>query len=144
MRTVVYGMMVTIDGFIEGPNHQLDWPIIDDELQVADILRRMLADEFDVEVATEAPQAMKMVLDGPAYDVLLCDLLMPGMDGVDLVDRLSQVCEGFCTLFTSGYTDRAILRQGALAPGAAFIEKPFSVDALARKVRAVLDKARRD
>ncbi|ACZ40374.1 dihydrofolate reductase family protein [Sphaerobacter thermophilus] len=32
MRTVVYGMMVTIDGFIEGPNHQLDWPIIDDEL----------------------------------------------------------------------------------------------------------------
>src|SRR5690606_26271886 len=32
MRTVAYGMMVTIDGFIEGPNHQLDWPIIDDEL----------------------------------------------------------------------------------------------------------------
>ncbi|MBX5446616.1 dihydrofolate reductase family protein [Sphaerobacter sp.] len=32
MRTVVYGMMVTIDGFIEGPNHQLDWPIIDEEL----------------------------------------------------------------------------------------------------------------
>lgn len=72
-------------------------------------------------------------------DLVLTDVVMPGMDGVDLVERLSTLCRGFRTLYTSGYTDRAILHQGALAPGTAFVEKPFSVDDLAHKVRAVLD-----
>ncbi len=77
---------------------------------------------------------------GPV-DLVLTDVIMPEMSGVDLVARLHELRSGFGTLFTSGYTDHAIVHQGVLTPGTSFIEKPFSVEGLARMVRSVLDGA---
>jgi DNA-binding NtrC family response regulator len=65
---------------------------------------------------------------------------MPGLSGRQLVDRCSKVRQDFKALYMSGYTDNAIVHHGVLGEGMNYIQKPFTVDGLARKVREVLDK----
>jgi nitrogen-specific signal transduction histidine kinase len=72
--------------------------------------------------------------------LILTDVVMPGMSGRQLVDRFSKVRQDFKVLYMSGYTDNAIVQHGVLGEGVNYIQKPFTVDALARKVREVLDK----
>jgi len=74
--------------------------------------------------------------------LLVTDVIMPGMSGPDLAGRLSQPRPDMKTLYMSGYADNAIIHQGVLDEGADFIQKPFSTDGLALKVREVLDAAR--
>jgi len=64
---------------------------------------------------------------------------MPEMSGPDLVKRIERVRPGLRVLYMSGYTDEAVVHHGIPASGAAFLQKPFLPDALARKVREVLD-----
>jgi two-component system cell cycle sensor histidine kinase/response regulator CckA len=71
--------------------------------------------------------------------LLLTDVIMPEMNGRQLVDRLTPVRPEMKVLFMSGYTDDAIVHQGVLADGVNFIQKPFPPSALAHKVREVLD-----
>lgn len=76
--------------------------------------------------------------------LLITDVVRPEMSGSELAERLIQLCPEMSVLFMSGYTDDAIVHQGVLDAGANFIQKPFSPDALAGKVREVLDwEARR-
>lgn len=72
-------------------------------------------------------------------DLLLTDVVMPEMDGRKLADEIVQKRPGIKVLFSSGYTDDAIVRHGVLEPGVCFIQKPYLPKALARKVREVLD-----
>lgn len=65
---------------------------------------------------------------------------MPGMGGHKLVDFLKEIHPETKALYMSGYTDNAILHHGVLDEGIEFIQKPFTVEKLARKVREVLDK----
>ena len=74
-----------------------------------------------------------------AIHVLLTDVVMPEMNGRELADQIVQKRPGIKVLFTSGYTDDAIVRHGVLEPGIAFIQKPYRPRALARKIREVLD-----
>jgi FixJ family two-component response regulator len=67
------------------------------------------------------------------------DVVMPGLSGKALVKQLAQIHPSLKVLFMSGYTDDAIVHQGVLEPGIAFLQKPFGPLALARKVRGVLD-----
>jgi len=73
-------------------------------------------------------------------DLVLTDVSMPGMKGQELGARLGKLRSGVRLLYMSAYTEDAILDDGVLGPGTAFIEKPFSADELARKVREVLSK----
>ncbi|MBL8111598.1 MAG: response regulator, partial [Acidobacteria bacterium] len=75
---------------------------------------------------------------GP-IDLLVTDVVMPRLGGRALAERFGLVRPGCRVLFMSGYADDAILRHGVLAPGLAFLQKPFSPAALAQKVRALLD-----
>jgi CheY-like chemotaxis protein len=71
--------------------------------------------------------------------LLLTDVIMPDTNGKVLADKLLENRPDLKVLFMSGYTDDAIAQHGVLDPGVAFIQKPLSVETLARKVRDVLD-----
>jgi PAS domain S-box-containing protein len=71
--------------------------------------------------------------------LVLTDVVMPGMSGRELAAALAELLPGTPVLFTSGYTDSEIVGRGLLAPGAAFLPKPFTVHALVRAVRERMD-----
>lgn len=72
--------------------------------------------------------------------LILTDVVMPGMSGRQLVERLQKIHPESRELYMSGYTDNAILHHGVLEQGIEFVQKPFTLEKLARKVRQVLDK----
>jgi two-component system cell cycle sensor histidine kinase/response regulator CckA len=72
--------------------------------------------------------------------LILVDVIMPEVSGRQLVESMRQVRQDFIVLYMSGYTDNAIVHHGVLEKGVNYIQKPFTMDGLARKVREVLDK----
>ena len=76
---------------------------------------------------------------GDAVDVILTDVIMPGMNGREFAIRAAESCPRAQVVFMSGYTDEAIGRHGLLDGETYFLQKPFSVDALLRKLRLALD-----
>lgn len=88
----------------------------------------------DAETALEASRGH----EGPIH-LLLTDVVMPGISGRELAERLQSERPAARVLFMSGYTDEAVVHHGVLESGISFVQKPFSPDVLARKVREVLD-----
>ena len=75
-----------------------------------------------------------------AIQLLVTDVVMPGMTGRELADALAAERPGLRTVYMSGYTDDAVIRHGVLQEGMAYLQKPFAPDALVAKVREVLDR----
>jgi len=73
-----------------------------------------------------------------AVDLVLTDVVMPGMKGRELIEQLGKLHPGLKVLYMSAYTEDDAVNIGILSPGTAFIEKPFGPDDLANKVREVL------
>jgi two-component system cell cycle sensor histidine kinase/response regulator CckA len=71
--------------------------------------------------------------------LLITDVVMPGMNGQDLAKNLISLYPGLKHLFMSGYTANVIAHHGVLDEGVNFIQKPFSIQVLATKVREVLN-----
>jgi PAS domain S-box-containing protein len=117
--------------------------IAEDEDTLRPLLARMLEEHgYTTIVAGTGREAVDIIQRGDAQvDLLLTDLVMPDMNGRDLADRVQQEQDGVRVLFMSGYAGDTATRNGALDIGAAFLEKPFSADDLARKVRETLDHA---
>jgi DNA-binding response OmpR family regulator len=72
--------------------------------------------------------------------LMLADIVMPGMSGSELAKRVKPLYPEMKVLYMSGYTDDAIVRHGVLEKGVNYIQKPFTMEGLARRVREVLDK----
>jgi YesN/AraC family two-component response regulator len=71
--------------------------------------------------------------------LLLTDVVMPGMSGKALASQIETARAGIKVFFVSGYTDNAVVHHGILDSNVAFLQKPFTTDVLARKVREVID-----
>jgi PAS domain S-box-containing protein len=91
------------------------------------------------ETATEALRVAEQ--NGRTIDLLLTDLIMPELSGTALAERICKLTPAIRVLFMSGYADEVVSRNGALTPGSSFLEKPFSANDLAAKVRETLDAA---
>jgi DNA-binding NtrC family response regulator len=85
-------------------------------------------------------EALRIVQGENGIQLMVTDVVMPKMSGRELAERLSSIRPGIKVLYMSGYTDNTIAHHGILDKGMNFIQKPFTVDGLARKVREVLDK----
>ena len=118
--------------------------VAEDDRAVRDVVAATLSQRgYRVLRANDGPAALELAqsVDG-RVDLLLTDLVMPGMTGRELAQALAARQRGLRVLFMSGYTDDAIVRRGVLEEGMPYLQKPFSPDALALKVREVLDRRR--
>ena len=116
--------------------------MVEDEKGVREFLREVLESEgYTVLETSGGEEALKLCRDhAGTIHLMLTDVVMPRMSGRELAARAASLRPEMKTLFISGYTDDAIIHHGVLVPGVAFLEKPFTPEALARKVRAVLDE----
>src|SRR5437016_554922 len=116
--------------------------LAEDEPAVRAIAQQALERQgYTVLAAPSGADALALAAQhGATIHLLLTDVVMPGMSGRDLADRLTAPRPGIRVLSISGYTDNAIVRHGMLEPGLAYLQKPFRPDALVRKVRDVLDE----
>jgi len=121
--------------------------VVEDEAPVRAVTRQLLErNGYTVLEAADGPAALALVdggSDNPHVDLLLTDVIMPGMSGRELANQLKARRPALRVLFMSGYTDDAVVRHGMLEPGLAYLEKPFRPAALLRKVREVLESADR-
>ncbi len=115
--------------------------VVEDEAAVLTLSRRALEAQGYVVLAASDPAAALRVVErhGGMIHLLLTDVVMPGLSGRELADRLTAQRPGIRVLYMSGYPGDAVVQHGTLPSGSAFLQKPFSPDGLARKVRDVLD-----
>jgi signal transduction histidine kinase len=115
--------------------------VVEDEARVRKLIVDVLtARGYHVLEATRGQDALRISRTHQgAIDLALVDVVMPELSGPDLVRQLKPDRPEMRVLYVSGYTDEAIVHHGIPESGAAFLQKPFLPDALARKVRQVLD-----
>jgi two-component system, cell cycle sensor histidine kinase and response regulator CckA len=115
--------------------------LVEDEATVRSSVRRLLEwHGYRVIEAGNGREALRVYEDNPeAIDLVLTDLVMPAMGGYELVERLRAGNPALRVVFMSGYTERTIADDSTMPPGTGFVEKPFTVDTLMRRVREVLD-----
>jgi signal transduction histidine kinase/CheY-like chemotaxis protein len=109
--------------------------VVEDEAQVRAMTVEALRELGYTVVEAESGEAALTTLAGLGrIDLLLTDIVMPGMNGRQLADRVLEALPDTRILYTTGYTRNAVVHNGMLDPGLAFLPKPFTIDQLARKV----------
>ncbi|RZM23032.1 MAG: response regulator, partial [Sphingomonas sp.] len=93
---------------------------------------------YSVAEAADGDSALALLATLPAVALLFTDVVMPGMTGGVLAQEATRRRPGLKTLFTTGYTRNSIVHGGMLDPGVQLLQKPFTADQLARKIRQVI------
>jgi CheY-like chemotaxis protein len=131
----------TVTAEAAGPPHGTEVILLaEDEASVRRAIRRSL-DRLGYTVidAPSASVALALARDMDTHiDLLLTDVVMPDMSGRELARAFSELRPAVGVLYMSGYADDAVLRHGVLTSTVWYIQKPFTTDALARKLREVL------
>ncbi len=115
--------------------------IVDDNVPALTVAQRVLMSKGYRVMSASSPAdaiALSLSYQEPIH-LLLTDVVMPGMDGVELGDHLTRIRAGIRILYMSGYTEHAALRKDLLAALKSFLQKPFMPEQLCAKVREVLD-----
>jgi CheY-like chemotaxis protein len=115
--------------------------LVEDDEMVQRLTRKILIHlGYDVLPALDINDALQICDVHPTpIQLLLTDVIMPGMNGVELYARLRAKCPQMKALFMSGYAEEVVVRQGVLPVGTQFIQKPFAMEDLASRVRQALD-----
>ncbi|HVZ30264.1 MAG TPA: ATP-binding protein [Asticcacaulis sp.] len=112
--------------------------LVDDEAGVRIFAEEALVElGYDVLVAEDASQAIRVVKAGGAPEILLTDVVMPGRSGRALADDLSKELTDLKVLYMTGYTQNAIVHNGVLDAGTRLLVKPFTLDQLGRELEAL-------
>ena len=119
--------------------------VVEDEKLVRELACEVLSQHGYKVIEAEGPiVALDLYSNGFSEqdkpDLLLTDVIMPDMDGRQLHQRLIEKLPGLRVLYMSGYTDDVIHQRGVAEKGLKFIQKPFTIGALTRKVREVLEE----
>jgi CheY-like chemotaxis protein len=115
--------------------------LVEDDSQLRQLTSAILGHcGYKVLVAVSPEEALALCqANSREIQLLLTDVVMPGMNGRQLADRVTLISPHVKVLYVSGYTGDAIVHHGVLDPGLWFLPKPFSLSALVAKVREVLD-----
>jgi len=132
-----------VSGPIEGGNETV--LVVEDDEEVRETAMAMLvALGYRALRARNADSALMVIESGAAIDVLFTDVMMPGrLRSPELARIAQQRLPGIAVLFTSGYTENSIVHGGRLDEGVELLSKPYTQEALARRIRHVLSTARR-
>ncbi|HEY7065393.1 MAG TPA: response regulator [Chloroflexota bacterium] len=117
--------------------------VVEDDAQIRGLIRGVLdAAGYTVLEARRGEEAERLAAQHPApIHLLFTDVVLPGMHGRELAQRLAARHPAPKVLFMSGYTDQVVVEQGMIEARAPFLQKPFTPEALRRKLRDVLDRA---
>ena len=116
--------------------------LVEDEEEVRKLAIRFLEKQgYNVLEARNGEEALLLCqYKKEPIHLILTDVVMPQMGGPQLAEQLRQLRQDFKVLYMSGYTDNSITHRGVLEKGMNYIQKPFTIDGLTRKVREVLGK----
>ena len=115
--------------------------VVEDDPGVRQMMVRLLSGlGYAVQEAANPTEALELCAQDPGpFQLILVDVVMPQMSGLALVERLLRLRPTSQVLYMSGHAEEAIKRHGGLQPGLGLLEKPFTLEQLARRVREVLD-----
>ncbi|MFY9691701.1 MAG: PAS domain S-box protein [Candidatus Acidiferrales bacterium] len=114
--------------------------LVEDEKGVRDLTREYLEmTGYEVLVAENGHTALELAaMHAGPIDLLITDIVMPGINGRELADRVSGTRPGIKVLYMTGYTDQAVVRRGVLSESGVLLQKPFTLATLASKLRELL------
>ncbi len=114
--------------------------LVEDSDSLRELAQEYLeSDGYAVLAAISGKEALQQARDfHGTIHLLLTDVVMPEMSGPELASEMASLRPGIKVIFTSGYTDDTVARQGVLDPAVTFIQKPYRPKALSRKIREVL------
>lgn len=115
--------------------------VVEDNEGVREIPAGILRNQgYQVVEAEDGEEAIRHLQDGPPFDLLFTDIALPGgMNGVQIAEQAKRIQPDIKVLFTTGYAENAVARNGKLDPGITLVNKPYRRTELLEKVRAMLD-----